>query len=95
MAGKTDEAQKILVEWKGYRNLDSWSLMLLAETCSVMGEKTDAFEFLEVAYQQRSSVLILLNVAPSLRNIRTDPRYADLLRRMRLPQAPLPHPEAC
>ena len=78
MAGKTDEAQKILVEWKGYRNLDSWSLMLLAETCSVMGEKTEAFEFLEVAYRHRSCWLIGLNIAPSLRNIRTDPRYADL-----------------
>ena len=95
MAGKTDEAQKILIELKGYRNLDSLSLIYLAETCSVMGEKTEAFEFLEVAYQQRSSLLILLSVSPSFRNIRTDPRYADLLRRMRLPQAPLPHPEAC
>jgi len=27
MAGKTDEAQKILNELKGYRKLDSWSLL--------------------------------------------------------------------
>jgi serine/threonine protein kinase/tetratricopeptide (TPR) repeat protein len=93
MAGKTDEAQKILSELKGYRNLDSSSLFYLAETCSVMGEKMEAFEFLEVAYQQRGSLLIFLNVIP-FRNIRTDPRYADLLRRMRLPQVPLPYPEA-
>jgi hypothetical protein len=59
-----------------------------------MGEKTEAFEFLEVAYQQRGSFLILLNVIPPFRNIRSDPRYADLLRRMRLPQVPLPYPEA-
>jgi tetratricopeptide (TPR) repeat protein len=37
MAGKTDEAQKILSELKGYRNLDSLSLFMLAEACSVMG----------------------------------------------------------
>jgi len=30
MADKTDEAQKILSELKGYRNLDSWSLIMLA-----------------------------------------------------------------
>ena len=73
IVGKTDEAQKILIELKGYRNLHSWALIYLAGTCSVMGEKTEAFEFLEVAYQQRSSLLLLLNVAPAFRNIRSHP----------------------
>ena len=86
MAGKTDEAQKILSELKGYRKLDSLSLIFLAETCSVVGEKTEAFEFLEVAYQERAGMLIFLDAYPNFRNIRTDPRYADLLRRMGLPQ---------
>jgi TolB-like protein/DNA-binding winged helix-turn-helix (wHTH) protein/Tfp pilus assembly protein PilF len=86
MAGKTDEAQKILSELKGYRKLDSLSLISLAETCSVMGEKTEAFEFLEVAYQERAGLLIFLDAYPNFRNISTDPRYADLLRRMGLPQ---------
>jgi len=85
IAGKTDEAQKILSELKGYRKQDSRSLILLAETCSVMGEKTHAFEFLEVAYQERVSWLVFLGAYPSFRNIRTDPRYADLLGRMGLP----------
>jgi tetratricopeptide (TPR) repeat protein len=86
IAGKTDEAQNILSELKEYRKLDSWSLIVLAETCSVMGEKTEAFDFLEVAYQQRGSWLIFLDALPSFKNIRSDPRYADLLRRMGLPQ---------
>jgi len=85
MAGKTDEAQKILSELRGSRKLDSLSLILSASTCSVMGEKTEAFEFLEVAYQERVSWLVFLGAYPSFRNIRTDPRYADLLRRMGLP----------
>ena len=86
MAGKTDEAQKILSEVKGYRKLDSWSVILLAETCSVMGEKTGAFELLEVAYKERVSWLVFLAAHKGFSNIRTDPRYADLLRRMGLPQ---------
>ena len=86
MAGKTDEAQKILSEVKGYRKLDSWSVILLAETCSVMGEKTGAFELLEVAYKERGSWLVFLAAHKGFNNIRTDPRYADLLRRMGLPQ---------
>jgi tetratricopeptide (TPR) repeat protein len=84
-AGKTHEAQKILSELKGYRKLHSRSLILLAETCSVMGQKTEAFELLEVAYQERVSWLVFLGAYPSFSNIRTDPRYADLLRRMGLP----------
>jgi TolB-like protein len=90
IAGKKDEAQKILSELKGYRKLDSRSLILLAETCSVMGEKTEAFEFLEVAYQERGSWLVFLGAYPSFSNIRPDPRYADLLRRMGLPQLRFP-----
>jgi TolB-like protein len=84
-AGKTDEAQKILSELKGHQKLDSRSLILLAETRSVMGQKTGAFDFLEVAYQERGSWLVFLGAYPSFNNIRTDPRYADLLRRMGLP----------
>jgi len=92
MVGKTDEAQKILSELKGHRELHSWSLMVLAQACSVMGMKTETFELLEVAYQERASWLVLLAVYRNLSNIRTDPRYADLLRRMGLPEGPLPKP---
>ncbi len=41
-----------------------------------MGEKTEAFEFLEVAYQQPGSWLIFLDTLPNLRNIRSEPRYS-------------------
>ena len=91
IVGKTDEAQKILSELKGYRKLDSWSLILLAQTCSIMGQKTEAFELLEVAYQERVSWLVFLGAYRSFGNIRSDPRYADLLRRMGLPQPTLPN----
>jgi hypothetical protein len=57
-----------------------------------MGEKSEAFEFLEVAYQERVSPLIYLNVMPTFDNIRSDLRFADLLRRIGLPQASVPTP---
>jgi non-specific serine/threonine protein kinase len=85
MAGKTDEARKILNELKMQPRLDSLSLIVVPQTYSVMGEKTEAFEFLEAAYQERDFLLIFLGVIPAFDNIRTDPRYADLLRRMGLP----------
>ena len=50
-----------------------------------MGMKTEAFELLEVAYQERAAWLVFLAAYPSFSNIRTDPRYGDLLRRIGLP----------
>jgi tetratricopeptide (TPR) repeat protein len=92
MAGKTGEAQKLLSQLKGHRKLDSLSLILLAQACSVMDMKTETFELLEVAYQERATWLVPIASYRNFRNIRTDPRYADLLRRMGLPQGPLPKP---
>ena len=65
-------------------------LIVLAQACSVMGMKTETFELLEVAYQQRASWLVPLAAYRGFRNVRTDPRFADLLRRMGLPHVPLP-----
>jgi serine/threonine protein kinase/Tfp pilus assembly protein PilF len=87
IAGKADEAKKILNELKKEPKLDPLSMIEVAQTHSVMGEKTEAFESLEAAYQNRFLLLIFLGVIPAFDNIRTDPRYADLLRRMGLPQA--------
>jgi TolB-like protein len=49
---------------------------------SIMGEKDRAFEFLDKAYNERSSWLVELRVDPIWDPLRSDPRYADLLRRI-------------
>jgi hypothetical protein len=61
----------------------------MADTYSVLGENDAAFALLESAYQERAAFLIYLRVRPTFDNIRSDPRYADLLRRMGLPLNPL------
>ncbi|HEX4920432.1 MAG TPA: hypothetical protein VFV92_06800, partial [Candidatus Bathyarchaeia archaeon] len=91
IAGKTNEAKKILNELEKQPKLDPLSLVELAQTYSVMGEKTEAFEFLEAAYQERALLLVFLGVIPAFDNIRSDPRFAELLRRMGLPQVTLPN----
>jgi hypothetical protein len=48
----------------------------------VMGENDRAFEFLDKAYSERSSWLVELRVDPIWDSLRSDPRYADLLRRI-------------
>jgi hypothetical protein len=85
MAGKTGEAKEIVAELKRLGRNPQVSC-LLAETCSVMGEKTEAFEFLEATYQERASQLLYLGIVPTFDNIRSDPRFADLLGRIGLPQ---------
>jgi len=51
----------------------------------MLGDKNQAFEWLDKAYQTRSN-LGFLKVDPIFDPIRSDPRYADLLHRMGLPQ---------
>jgi eukaryotic-like serine/threonine-protein kinase len=50
-----------------------------------LGEKDRAFEWLERAYQERSTVLAYLRLDPRLAPLRSDPRYADLVRRLGFP----------
>ncbi len=51
---------------------------------ATLGEKDQAFEWLEKAYQERAGELIYLKVEPNLDPLRDDPRFQDLLRRMNL-----------
>ncbi len=57
----------------------------VAASYVALGDKDQAFVWLDKAYQARSN-LSFLKVDPAFDPIRSDPRYADLLRRMGLPQ---------
>jgi TolB-like protein len=50
-----------------------------------LGERDRAFEWLERAYQERSTVLAYLRLDPRLSPLRSDPRYADLVKRLQFP----------
>jgi TolB-like protein/DNA-binding winged helix-turn-helix (wHTH) protein/Tfp pilus assembly protein PilF len=54
----------------------------LAEIYAQLGEKDQAFAWLERAYEGRSFMMLYLKSAPNLDPLRSDPRYADLLRRI-------------
>ncbi|NIM48621.1 MAG: hypothetical protein GTN62_02795, partial [Gemmatimonadales bacterium] len=49
-----------------------------------LGDKENAFEWLEKAYVERRSYLVFLKEGPRFDTLRDDPRFTDLLRRMNL-----------
>ena len=59
----------------------------LAAAYAGAGQTDKAFEWLEKAYQAREGEdLTLLKYAPGYENLRSDPRFSALLRKMGLPQ---------
>jgi eukaryotic-like serine/threonine-protein kinase len=57
----------------------------IAEVYAYRGETDKAFEWLLRAYQQRDAGMLSVKADPLLRSLHYDPRYADMLRKMRLP----------
>jgi DNA-binding winged helix-turn-helix (wHTH) protein/TolB-like protein len=58
----------------------------MARASALVGEKTEALAWLEKAYADHSDHLVLLKVDPIFDPLRPDPRFADLIRRVGLPQ---------
>src|SRR5262249_15729771 len=50
-----------------------------------LNEKDEAFEWLEKAFKERSSQLIYIRVLDDFKNMRSDPRFNDLVKRIGLP----------
>ena len=57
---------------------------LIAQVYAVLGQPNEAFAWLEKADKERGTFILTINVEPDFENLRTDPRYADLLRRLNL-----------
>ena len=58
----------------------------VAENYALLGDKDNAFLWLEKAYQQHASELIFLKSDPEWDALRSDSRYADLVRHIGFPQ---------
>jgi hypothetical protein len=59
---------------------------LIALTYAMLGDKDKAFAQLDKALAQKSVFLTYIKVMPDYDSLRSDPRYAELLKRMGLPQ---------
>jgi len=87
--GKKAEAQKILHESLRQSENSYVSPYMIATIYAGLGEKDRAFEYLEKAYQERSSDLpYALKADLRMDSLRSDPRFHDLMRRMNFPIFP-------
>ena len=66
-------------------NYDSHAAYQIAEAYSSRGEPDKSFQWLKRAYHQRDAGLPSLNIDPLFKNLRNDPKYAEFLKKMRLP----------
>ncbi len=84
MFGKRDEAQKIAAELTERWKQSYFPPTLIALVYTGLGDKEQAFQWLDKAYAERDSQLIWINVEPQFEPLRSDARFADLLRRVGL-----------
>jgi serine/threonine-protein kinase len=86
LAGQPDKAQTVLAELREMAKRRYVSPYLLAVVYAGLGDRDQTFAWLEKAYQDRSFFLIWLKVEPRFDDLRDDPRFGDLVRRVGLPQ---------
>jgi serine/threonine protein kinase/Tfp pilus assembly protein PilF len=83
-AGQREEAQAILSELQKTKQYVSPAELAILYVG--LGEKDQAFLSLERAYEAHDVQLQYLNADPHFDSLRSDPRFANLVRRMRFPQ---------
>jgi len=78
------EARKVLDQLKERSQQTYVQPMWLAAIHAALGEKDQAFDWLQKAYEDRSDGLVYLKVDPFFDRLRSDPRFGDLARRIGL-----------
>jgi len=84
VAGNRDEARKILAELERKREGGFVPSSALAIVYGALGEKDEAFVWLERACKERDPRLTYLKVGPRFDPLRRDPRFIEVLRRIGL-----------
>ncbi len=85
-AGRRTDALRLLDEMKRLQKTTYVPTAAFVNAYLGLGDKEQAFVWLEKAYQEKSNILQFLKVHPYFDPLRGDPRFADLLRRVGLDQ---------
>jgi tetratricopeptide (TPR) repeat protein len=82
VVGKRDQALEILGELEELSNHKYVPAYEVVFIWTALGQKDEAFTCLRKACDNRGGWFYLINVEPELKPLRSDPRFADLLRRV-------------
>jgi len=80
--GKRDEARRILDELIALSQHEYVSAYAIAIVYIGLGDKDQAFEWLNKACEERSDFLVHLKVDPDFDSLRSDPRFAELMKKV-------------
>src|SRR5215467_8601977 len=84
-AGYRGEALKILEQLQELSKQQYVSPYGVGRIYVALGQTEEAFRWLETAYEQRGDWMVFLKVDPVFDDLRSDPRFQDLMRRMSFP----------
>jgi eukaryotic-like serine/threonine-protein kinase len=84
--GRQPEAQNIRAQLLQAREKRYVSAPLIAAVSTALGDKEEAFHWLERAYEEHSGVLQWIAFLPEFRALRSDARFPHLLRRIGVSQ---------
>ena len=83
-SGRKREANQIASELLQLQKQRYVSPMAFAYVYTGLGNNDQVFAWLEKAYQERSYGIAFYKVSPTVDSLRSDPRFADLLKRIGL-----------
>ena len=87
ITGEPEKARQVLEQLQGFSQTRHVLALYSAMIYAALGEMDGAFEWYEKSYEQREAMLVYLKcTAPLLPGFKDDPRLADLLRRIGLPE---------
>ena len=86
VSGRRADALKIAKEFRDLSSHAYVDFYFVAGIYAGLADKDEAFRLLEKGYEEHSASMPYLTVDGFWYGMRSDPRYADLLRRMGLPQ---------
>ena len=84
-SGRSDEANRVLRDLLARSRQGHASSYVIAEVYTGLGKKDEAIRWLEKAYSDHESAAPEIGEEPMFDPLRSDPRFRDLLQRMKLP----------
>ena len=74
---------RVAAKWDGWH----WRTAEIAAAYALLGQRDEAMKYLEKAYEERSGSLVWIEINQRWPpEMRSDPRFQDLLRRIGLPR---------